>query len=151
MRKYYIFLLILFCLSCNIFRGAKTLAKAEYNINMIENEIVFSINDVFTGDYALSFWLEPIDINVLRQSHIPISFKYSVEVHQGNKRMEKSFSFSLEGATIGSKIQLYSIPKDFSNKEENIKVIIKDIVFDNTFLTYYKSIGFGISRLAFFR
>jgi hypothetical protein len=150
-KNSYILIFIFFLVSCNIFEGEKTLAKLKFEIDSLEPKITFEINETNMGEYAISFFLEPKNINALRQFHEPSFFQFSVKIQQGNKTIEKDLSYILEGAATGQKIKLYSIPGDFSIRGGVIHITINDIRHDNNFLLYYEQILFSISRFSFFR
>jgi hypothetical protein len=149
-----VLIFLVFYNASNMFAGgsAEILRKIEMGTSeLINREIVFDINKLFFGEHTLEIWLEPFNIEELRMPHEPIKIEYEVEMRQGEKIKERNVSYFYEDAEIGGSLFLYDIPHDFSwSNKGNLKIIIKNFVFDKTFTQYYKSIMLGIKRHSLF-
>jgi hypothetical protein len=127
------------------------LSEAEYNtIDLVDKEISFQISSIRKGTYFLNIFYDPVNIDDLRLSHDPIRFECNIEIQRGNKRIIRKVSLVIKDAELGTWVELYNIPEDFSwSMIKNHNIFIKDISFDSNFTKYYKKIWFAVEQRVF--
>jgi hypothetical protein len=157
-KKHYSLLLItvfIIVICYNSFASGKpeTLSIIEENTTNDLDQIIFSINKLDIGNHSLEIYLEPYDVNILRQIDSPIKFDFDVEIleKRKNKTKRKHISIMLEKARIGVGISLFNVPGDFFwNSKADIKITISNFKYDDIFIQYYKKMRIWIQRNALF-
>jgi hypothetical protein len=120
-----------------------------YEVTQLDSHISLQFNNLTGGIYELWIYLEPVDIEILRQPHEPIMLEYDVEIRHGKTITEKKYSHLLEKAQIGMSRRLFTVPKDFLWSAKGVEVIIKNMRFNDTFPPYYKTMKFYLKRYGF--
>ncbi|GHU09887.1 hypothetical protein FACS1894151_08600 [Spirochaetia bacterium] len=138
------------CLGYGQFGGPESFDLVELDTTEILNRdtISFTIDKLSTGNHTLEIYFVPVDNANFEQPYLPITFTYRVEMKQGRKIKEKTYSHILKWETGHPGFFLYNIPKDFFwSSKGNLQITIKDISFSDTTLTqYYKTVRLHIKR-----
>jgi hypothetical protein len=72
-----------------------------YEVTQLDSHISLQFNNLTGGIYELWIYLEPVDIEILRQPHEPIMLEYDVEIRHGKTITEKNIVICLRKRKLG--------------------------------------------------